>query len=113
MAAKPKYKGLLNKFVHIYGTEPLEFYPNFDWVNQQARIISIVSCDKQGYPTSYEVQWIDGWGFSSVSKIVTVEEMMQQKWGFYETVEEWREQAERTFEVLAHNAEKQATKGAK
>lgn len=109
MAAKPKYKGLLNKFVHIYGKEPLEFFPNFDWVAQQAHIVSIVSCDEQGYPTSYEVQWFDcGWGLPNVSKIVHVEEMMREKWGFYETEEEWREQMDKTFEVLKLNRDKQS-----
>ena len=115
MATKSKHKGLLNKFVHIYGKEPLEFFPNYEYVQQQAHIIGIVSCDEQGYPTSYEVQWFDcGWGLPNVSKIVSVEEMMREKWGFYETEEEWREQTEKTFEVLKRNSEmKLKTKGEK
>jgi len=107
MAAKPKYKGLLNKFVHIYGKEPLEFFPNYEYVNEQAQIIGIASCDEQGYPISYLVQWFDcGFGYPSVSKIVPVEEMMQEKWGFYETAEEWRENFDKTCEVLRINSER-------
>lgn len=107
MATKSKHKGLLNKFVHIYGKEPLEFFPNYEYVNQQARIIGIASCDEQGYPTSYEVQWFDTWcGLPNVSKIVSVEEMMREKWGFYETEEKWHEQMEKTFEIFEENFRK-------
>lgn len=106
MVAK-KSKGLLNKYVHIYGTEPLQFFPEHEYVQQQAQIVSIVSCDEFGNPNNYEVQWFEcGMGYPVFSKIINVNQMMEEKWGFYDDVETWKDEMDKTFKLFQRNTDR-------
>lgn len=82
---------LVNKYVHKH-LDPgfLEKFPNHRYVNQQGRIKSIVSRDAFGTPTAYEVQWYEcGYGTPAQSEIILTEQMLFERWSFYDDHELW------------------------
>jgi len=98
MSTKTDTATLLDKFVHTYSNSEFS-EKTIVVVNRQGEIKSIVTRDKQGTPTAYEVQWMDAMGYPDRSEIVPIETMLSEGWGFYEDRETWVYNAERSWEL--------------
>lgn len=101
-------EGLVGRFVHRHLEAGfLEHFPNHRYVNNQGLIKSVFSRDGFGTPNAYEVLWFEcGWGTPSNSDIILAEEMLFEKWSFYEDRDVWVEKFEESIKLQSMNEER-------
>ncbi len=100
-------EGLVGKFLHCHHAEGyLKHFPEHRYINMQGQILSVTSRDNWGIPNAYEVQWFSCLtGEPTSSEIVISEQMLFEKWSFYEDDDKWREEFDKSIRLWRRNEE--------
>jgi len=93
---------LLGKFFHRFNPDSFEQnFPEPRAVQNQGQIISIAARDAHGTPTAYEIlyySFVDG--HPTNSEIVLAEQMLFERWAFYDDEEIWRRKGDESIRLF-------------